>query len=127
MPLKMVSSFWKDAYNQGTLDPEPTSEQLNPMVLPNRAMDKSKMLIDALRSNFSGAGDGVSMQTHAAMKEAGVGPYEGLPAAPAAPAPSYTPGTDAFAGGRTLRPGYEGYGPMTDAELQALRAKVAGR
>jgi hypothetical protein len=119
----MIPSFWKDAYNQGTFDPEPTNEQLNPMALPN----KSKMLIDALRGNFSGAGDGVSAQTHAAMKEAGVGPYEGLPAAPAAPTPSYTPGTDAFQGGRTLQPGYESYGPMTAAELQALRAKVAGR
>jgi hypothetical protein len=39
-------------------------------------------------------GDGVSMQTHAAMKEAGVGPYEGMPAAPA-PAPGYSVGASA--------------------------------
>ena len=51
-------------------------------------LEKQKVAQKALR------GDGVSMQTHVAMKEAGVGPYEGRPApAPAAPVP-YSQGQD---------------------------------
>jgi hypothetical protein len=63
-------------------------------------------------------GDGVSAQTKAGIEKNLPGFYGTK--APEPDAPGYTPGTDAFAGGRTLRLGYESFGPMNDAEFAAL-------
>jgi hypothetical protein len=63
-------------------------------------------------------GDGVSSQTKAAIEKELPGFYGTK--APVPEGPKYTPGTDAFSGGRTLRPGYERFGPMNDAEFKAL-------
>lgn len=63
-------------------------------------------------------GDGVSAQTKAAIEKNLPGFYGKPEQAPVTP--SYTPGTDAFSGGRTLRPGYERFGPMNDAEFKSL-------
>jgi hypothetical protein len=52
-------------------------------------MEKQRMQAKALR------GDGVSMQTHAGMKAAGVGPYEGAAPAPTASTATYNTGSAA--------------------------------
>jgi hypothetical protein len=65
----------------------------------------------------------------AKMRQQGLtagGDYPSQVAPVAPPAAGYTPGTDAFAGGRTLRPGYESFGPMNDAEFQSLM-RMRGR
>ena len=63
-------------------------------------------------------GDGVSAQTKAGIEAALPGFYGTKEQAK--PSTSYTPGSDAFKGGRTLRTGYEQFGPMNDAEFESL-------
>ncbi len=94
---------WREAPQSAA--PEPTDDW--PEELPGDRMQLAGLGDDLIGKVFGKRGDGVSMQTHKAMKEAGVGKYEDEPAKPAAP----TEGTGTF-------------GPRdTDAERAARKAK----
>ena len=89
---------------------------------PQYNQDAPMMLAQAnpnqLQQMLGVRGDGVSAQTKAGIEAALPGFYGTKEQAK--PSTSYTPGSDAFKGGRTLRTGYEQFGPMNDAEFESL-------
>lgn len=94
------------------MNEEPQQDQ-RPMMLAQNTKNPNQ-----LQRMIGVQGDGVSAQTKAGIEKALPGFYGKPEQAPVTP--SYTPGTDAFSGGRTLRPGYERFGPMNDAEFKSL-------
>ena len=74
--------------------------------------------------NIFGSSDGVSMQSHAAMKEAGVGKYDTPPPPPPPPPPNYKVGAPDLM--KTRRHPNTGE-PLTEKEYSALVEKLKGR
>lgn len=70
--------------NQPDSDQTPTGYGLRDLLPAAEQASLGQRLAAAMKL----AGDGVSLQTHRAMREAGVGPYEGRAAAPVAAAPA---------------------------------------